>query len=243
MKIIHNIAVRTYEAINCRSIASLGGSAMQSYGGNMTFTEKTAIAAVIGGTAEALGGGKFANGAVTGAFVMAYNHLMHEEPEETPFQIAASYKKLALALRYSPFALGSSNPFFMAEAIYIDMGAGFVGAEYDGGYFLVLAGEDAGALIPYTEHGGGGAPEASVGLEVGRIDLADKSIPFRTEMLFGERIKSWGGAVFVGGAVSYSKPSGGVQLISTSINIGISINPFGGFSAGGNRGLIDPKRK
>jgi hypothetical protein len=58
---------------------------------SMTFTEKTAIAAVIGGTAEALGGGKpacrsgnagrFANGAVTGAFVMAYNHLMHEEPE------------------------------------------------------------------------------------------------------------------------------------------------------------------
>jgi hypothetical protein len=54
----------------------------------MTFTEKTAIAAVIGGTAEALGGGKpacrsgnagrFANGAVTGAFVMAFNHLMHE---------------------------------------------------------------------------------------------------------------------------------------------------------------------
>ena len=55
---------------------------MQSYGGNMTFTEKTAIAAVIGGTAEALGGGKFANGAVTGAFVMAFNHLM--EPQTRP---------------------------------------------------------------------------------------------------------------------------------------------------------------
>jgi hypothetical protein len=59
-------------------VSSLGGSAMQSYGGNMTFTEKTAIAAVIGGTAEALGGGKFANGAVTGAYVMMLNHLMHE---------------------------------------------------------------------------------------------------------------------------------------------------------------------
>ena len=44
----------------------------------MTFTKKTAIAAVIGGTAEALGGGKFANGAVTGAFVMAYDHLMEQ---------------------------------------------------------------------------------------------------------------------------------------------------------------------
>ena len=44
----------------------------------MTFSEKTAIAAVIGGTAEALGGGKFANGAVTGAFVEMYNHLMEQ---------------------------------------------------------------------------------------------------------------------------------------------------------------------
>jgi hypothetical protein len=48
----------------------------------MTFTEKTAIAAVIGGTADPdsyrEGGGKFANGAVTGAFVMAFNHLMEQ---------------------------------------------------------------------------------------------------------------------------------------------------------------------
>ena len=68
----------------------MGGSYLQSYGGNMTFSEKTAIAAVIGGTVEALGGGKpacrsgnagrFANGAVTGAFVMAFNHL-HGEME------------------------------------------------------------------------------------------------------------------------------------------------------------------
>jgi len=44
----------------------------------MTFMQKTAISATIGGTAEALGGGKFANGAVTGAYVMMLNHLMHD---------------------------------------------------------------------------------------------------------------------------------------------------------------------
>jgi hypothetical protein len=33
------------------------------------------ISAAIGGTAEALGGGKFANGAVTGAWVMMLNHM------------------------------------------------------------------------------------------------------------------------------------------------------------------------
>jgi hypothetical protein len=38
-----------------------------------------AMSAVIGGTAEKLGGGKFANGAVTGAYVMMFNHLMHGE--------------------------------------------------------------------------------------------------------------------------------------------------------------------
>jgi len=36
------------------------------------------IAAAIGGTAEKLGGGKFANGAVTGAYVMMFYHMMHE---------------------------------------------------------------------------------------------------------------------------------------------------------------------
>ena len=54
----------------------------------MTFTEKTAIAAVIGGTADPDsyrdGGGKFANGAVTGAFVMAFNHLMHDYLDDNP---------------------------------------------------------------------------------------------------------------------------------------------------------------
>jgi hypothetical protein len=48
----------------------------------MTYTEKKAIAPVIGGTAEALGGGKFANGAVTGAFVMAFNHLQEVKTTE-----------------------------------------------------------------------------------------------------------------------------------------------------------------
>jgi hypothetical protein len=38
---------------------------------------KIMISAAIGGTAEALGGGKFANGAVTGAYVMMVNIWGH----------------------------------------------------------------------------------------------------------------------------------------------------------------------
>jgi hypothetical protein len=48
---------------------------MQSNDGNMSLGAKVTMSAVIGGTTEKLGGGKFANGAVTGAYVMMFNHL------------------------------------------------------------------------------------------------------------------------------------------------------------------------
>jgi hypothetical protein len=60
-------------------VSSLGGSFMQSNDGNMSLGAKVTMSAVIGGTAEKLGGGKFANGAVTGAYVMMFNHLQEEE--------------------------------------------------------------------------------------------------------------------------------------------------------------------
>jgi len=69
-------------------VSSLGGSFIVSYGGNMTFMQKTAISATIGGTAEALGGGKFSNGAVTGAYVMMLNHLQEERAKNA--QLTAS---------------------------------------------------------------------------------------------------------------------------------------------------------
>ena len=39
---------------------------------------KIAMSAIIGGTVSEIGGGKFANGAVTGAFVMMYNEMAHK---------------------------------------------------------------------------------------------------------------------------------------------------------------------
>jgi hypothetical protein len=54
---------------------------MIKYGGNMDIGSKVALSAALGGTAEALGGGKFANGAVTGAYVMMFNHLMEQGQE------------------------------------------------------------------------------------------------------------------------------------------------------------------
>lgn len=40
------------------------------------------MAAIVGGTASKLGGGKFANGAVSGAFVHMYNHMAHQMPNK-----------------------------------------------------------------------------------------------------------------------------------------------------------------
>ncbi len=44
----------------------------------MSTGARIVLNAIIGGTTEAIGGGKFANGAVTGAYVMMFNHLMHD---------------------------------------------------------------------------------------------------------------------------------------------------------------------
>jgi len=61
-------------------VSSLAGSSMAN-SPNMKIAEKIALSAVIGGAAEKLGGGKFANGAVTGAYVMMFNHLAQHKPK------------------------------------------------------------------------------------------------------------------------------------------------------------------
>ena len=43
---------------------------------------KILASSVVGGTASVLGGGKFANGAITGAFVMIFNHMSHSERKD-----------------------------------------------------------------------------------------------------------------------------------------------------------------
>jgi len=60
--------------------ASYGGILASKNVGNVKeFMGSYVIPIVAGGTAETLGGGKFANGAVTGAFVGLFNHGMHLE--------------------------------------------------------------------------------------------------------------------------------------------------------------------
>ena len=70
-------------------VSSLGGSYIPEINGVVN----TAMAGVLGGRAEVLGCGKFANGAVTGAYVMALNHLMHSEKWHPTKEEAATAAK------------------------------------------------------------------------------------------------------------------------------------------------------
>jgi len=65
------------------------------------------LAAIVGGTASKLGGGKFANGAVSGAFVHMYNYTAHlpdwmpeagnaAEQEYTSLKVANSFTRFIL---------------------------------------------------------------------------------------------------------------------------------------------------
>jgi RHS repeat-associated protein len=56
------------------ALATAAGSASEG----MNFTERVLIGAVAGGLGESMSGGKFLNGAVTGAYVMMFNHLTHQ---------------------------------------------------------------------------------------------------------------------------------------------------------------------
>ncbi|MFV0377408.1 MAG: T6SS effector amidase Tae4 family protein [Mangrovibacterium sp.] len=68
--------------------ASMAGSGMQAskWGAFQTTSGQLVTAAVVGGTASELGGGKFANGAVTGAYTMLFNHIAHRTEDQQKTQ-------------------------------------------------------------------------------------------------------------------------------------------------------------
>ena len=61
-------------------VSSSGGTLINRYGTNLTYAEKVAVNAVLGGVVSELGGGKFASGAMTAAYTMMFNDLVHRGP-------------------------------------------------------------------------------------------------------------------------------------------------------------------
>ena len=58
--------------------SSAGGELISRYGSNLPYAGQIAANATLGGLVSELGGGKFANGAMTAAYTMMFNDLMHQ---------------------------------------------------------------------------------------------------------------------------------------------------------------------
>ncbi len=58
--------------------SSTGGALINKYGTNLTYAERVAVNATLGGVVSELGGGKFASGAMTAAYSMMFNDLAHK---------------------------------------------------------------------------------------------------------------------------------------------------------------------
>ena len=86
---LHSISDGTMEALQGGhfehglyvGMVSAGGNELISgYANHMTDVGTIATSAVLGGVVSEIGGGKFANGAMTSAFQMMYNFYMHRGP-------------------------------------------------------------------------------------------------------------------------------------------------------------------
>jgi hypothetical protein len=75
---------------------------------------KIIAGAVVGGTAEEIGGGKFANGAVTGAFTVMYNHMMHDAFLKLSIKNMEEYEQLR---NFGKMYNSESQAFRMAKII------------------------------------------------------------------------------------------------------------------------------
>ena len=84
---LHSISDGTMEALQGGhfehglyvGMVSAGGNELISgYANHMTDVGTIATSAVLGGVVSEIGGGKFANGAMTSAFQMMYNHMIHD---------------------------------------------------------------------------------------------------------------------------------------------------------------------
>lgn len=60
------------------AVSAGGTEAISAYASNMSSASMIACEAALGGVVSELGGGKFANGAMTAAFQMMYNHIIHD---------------------------------------------------------------------------------------------------------------------------------------------------------------------
>lgn len=75
-------------------VSAGGGELLSGYGSQLSDAQMLAGTAILGGVVSEIGGGKFANGAMTAAFQMMYNHMSHQGPTFKQLRkIDAIYRK------------------------------------------------------------------------------------------------------------------------------------------------------
>lgn len=75
-------------------VSAGGGELLSGYGSQLSDAQMLAGTAILGGVVSEIGGGKFANGAMTAAFQMMYNHFSHQGPTFKQLRkIDAIYRK------------------------------------------------------------------------------------------------------------------------------------------------------
>ena len=117
---LHSISDGTMEALQGGhfehglyvGMVSAGGNELISgYANHMTDVGTIATSAVLGGVVSEIGGGKFANGAMTSAFQMMYNHMLHTGfddgyDDESSYTAAAVPYAIALSAVDGPVPVG-----------------------------------------------------------------------------------------------------------------------------------------
>ena len=65
------------------AVSAFGNKLTDKYASNIGKAGELTVSSIVGGTIEEMGGGKFANGALTSAFSMLFNDMMHRDQDES----------------------------------------------------------------------------------------------------------------------------------------------------------------
>jgi RHS repeat-associated protein len=98
-----------YHGFMMGAVSSAGGHFIDKYANSMGKLGEITANAVLSGTVDEIGGGKFANGAVTGAFAIMFNDMMHilgnqDEIQKSQFEFSGPVEK-PLEPVYPEFAI------------------------------------------------------------------------------------------------------------------------------------------
>jgi len=108
-------------------VSAGGGELLYGYGAQLSDAQLLAGTAILGGVVSEIGGGKFANGAMTTAFqMMMYNHMSHQGPTikqlrkiRPQVKFFACGRMYDVAFRISPF-LSDEDADFLRECYLIN---------------------------------------------------------------------------------------------------------------------------